>query len=125
MMVRMAGVPPLQDVPLRHVPHVYMYKFIVNMRACHCIGYIIIGYRLIRLYRQLYILYSRYKRTDITVLNILLLVYLYWQTCVLLSIYIGCVIKSSEFISMKNYINDIYTFFGKFRIFKDRCISIP
>ena len=39
-------------------------------RACHCIGYINIGYRLIRLYRCIYIGNSRYKCADITVLNI-------------------------------------------------------
>ena len=39
-------------------------------RACHCIGYINIGYRLICFYQCVYIRYNRYKCTDINVLNI-------------------------------------------------------
>ena len=43
---------------------------------------------------------------------------LYRQTCVLLSISFGCVILSSAFISMKNYINDMYNFWANLDFLK-------
>ena len=44
-------------------------KNIQILAACHCIGYICIGYGVIQLYRHICIAYRRYKRTDTTILH--------------------------------------------------------